>query len=999
MHRSMKDVHPKFNLATAGRWSTLLLYLGLCLSAAPNARAEFDRQPLHESLRRDAAIRAIDFVDANSGWAVGERGALWHTDNGGKSWQMQETPVLGDLGNLETVSFIDSETGWAAGGNTQPYTHLSRGVLLRTDDGGDHWSVWTKDPLPKIKKIKFSNLQHGIAWTARSPLYPHGLLVTEDGGRSWSALRDERASGWECAAFLNATTGCVASANQRGSMRNGRLHAASAPANAARWHCLCMRDGEAGYALDASGVLHATEDGGATWQPRSTAVYPAGFTPHSIETKGTHIWIAGNPGNYILASHDGGITWQRHPTGQPFSVWDLHFIDESIGWAAGDFGSILFTDDGGRHWSIQRQARERVAVLGIFKAAPDVPLEALAKLSVAEGYSSGVTLFGHSTISPTVPLDDPLNREKEAAILAGINTVDQTFAARNGMVDPFARRPDRAIAAFESHLVRQLRLYRPDVVLTHSARREDPLGFQINQAVFRAVERAAQMAGESPTEAPAWRVRKVYAALPAKRAGTLAISTRRWDLNLGQTLSEFVRPARTLLNSFPEPTVDTVSFDLLLNQVPQGRGGGPFFSGIHVVPDGPARRASIPPERQAAVDPRREESRNDVLRAILASAGAGQPSLSAWRAQIHRAASQLTTQQAACVLMDVASEQFVQGKGPLAAETLALLIDHAPNDPLATAAWNWLLTYRASGEFLHRFGAAETDSVQPVATEIGGDAAVPTSATAWGDRLERTQPDLFADPRIQFPIAAAYRRDGETRRAERTALILARSQWLPPYCHRGTEEISLAPDRVTAAAIPRWVAEPAQTKPYLDGRLNESCWQRAAEGAIRLEERTTAAPLLTVVRVCFDEQYLYFGIECEKSPGVTYEKPPRARRRDMPLETHDRLQICIDIDRDYATSYRFTVDSRGCTHDQLWKDPTWDPAWFVATTESDAQWVCELAIPLDALSDQKRSSDRIWACGVQRIVPDGAFLSWTLPASRHIDPAGFGHLQLPAWID
>ena len=998
MLRSMKYVLPKFNLAPAGRWSTLLPLLGLCLGAAPSARAEIDRQPLQESLRRDAAIRAIDFVDAKSGWAAGEGGALWHTDDGGKHWQMQKTPALC---NLETVSFIDAKPGWAAGGNTEPYTHGSRGVLLRTDDGGVHWSVWTKDPLPKIKKIKFSNLQQGIAWTARSPLYPHGLLVTEDGGRSWSALRDEGASGWECAAFLNATTGCVASANQRGSMRNGRLHAAHAPANAARWHCLCMRDAEAGYALDASGVLHATQDGGATWQARSPAVYPAGFTPHSMETKGTHIWIAGNPGNYILASDDGGITWQRHPTGQPFPLWDLHFIDDGVGWAAGDFGSILFTDDGGGHWSIQRQARERVAVLGIFKAAPDVPLEALAQLSVAEGYSSGVTLFGHSAISPTVPLDDPYNREREAVILAGINTVDQTFAARNGMVDPSAVATERAIAAFESHLVRQLRLYRPDVLLTHptSSRREDPLGFQINQAVFRAVERAAQVTGNASIEAPAWRVRKVYAALPAKRAGTLAISTRRWELNLGQTPAEFVRPARTLLNSFPEPGVDTVSFALLLNQLPQGRGGGQFFAGIHVVPGGPARRALIQPERQASVDPRREESRNDVLRAILASAGAGQPSLSAWRTQIHQAASQLTTHQVARVLVDVASEQFVQGKGPLAAETLALLIDHTPNDPLATAAWNWLLTYRASGEFLHRFGEAETDSVQPVATEIGGDAAVPTSATAWGDRLERTRPDLFADPRIQFALAAAYRRDGETRRADRTALVLARAQWLPTYCQRGTEEISLAPDRVEAAAIPRWVAERARTKPYLDGRLNESCWQRAAEGAIRLEERTTAAPLSTVVRVCFDEQYLYFGIECEKSPGVTYKKPPRARRRDMPLATHDRLQICIDIDRDYATSYRFTVDSRGCTHDQLWKDPTWDPAWFVATTETDAQWVCELAIPHDALSDQKRSVDRIWACGVQRIVPGRAFSSWTLPASPHVDPAGFGHLQLPAWID
>ena len=442
-----------------------------------------------------------------------------------------------------------------------------------------------------------------------------------------------------------------------------------------------------------------------------------------------------------------------------------------------------------------------------------------------------------------------------------------------------------------------------------------------------------------------------------------------------------------------------LSFALLLNNLPQGRGGGQFFGGMHLAAGGPARRKLVDHPAATALGPHRRGDRADILRAILASAGAGQPSLAAWRAQIHRAASELPPHQAAQVLIDVAIEHLIGGQAPLAAETLALLIDHFPNDPLAPAAWSWLVTYRASGEFLHRFGRAETDAAQLASTKPGGGVTSNAAGIAEGDRLERTAPALFADPRIQFSLAAAYRREGETRRAERIALMLARAPWLESYSKRSSEELILSGERTPGEAAPQWIAVAAKSKPYLDGRLDEPCWQRSAAESIELKDRNTTTGLSTRVRVCFDEQYLYFGIESEKSPEIAYEKAPAARRRDASVEAHDRVEIFIDIDRDYATSYRLTVDSRGCTHDQLWIDASWDPLWFVAATETTSHWRCELAIPLDALSEQNRTEDRVWACGVQRIIPGVTFQSWTGPASPQVDPIGFGHLQLPASID
>src|SRR5437879_5338350 len=62
------------------RASSLALALGLALSAPASARADlrnFDDAPLH----------AIQFVDAQEGWAVGDEGVVWHTIDGGKKWE------------------------------------------------------------------------------------------------------------------------------------------------------------------------------------------------------------------------------------------------------------------------------------------------------------------------------------------------------------------------------------------------------------------------------------------------------------------------------------------------------------------------------------------------------------------------------------------------------------------------------------------------------------------------------------------------------------------------------------------------------------------------------------------------------------------------------------------------------------------------------------------------------------------------------------------------
>ncbi|MEC7501432.1 MAG: YCF48-related protein [Planctomycetota bacterium] len=1002
------------------------LILGVVILAAASASHAAEQQiEMSESdaeLRGDATICDITFLDSHVGWAVGERGAIWHTSDGGMQWNTQEAPVEC---TLHSVSFVDDRIGWAAGGWTEPYTHISRGEILRTVDGGKHWTIWSKDPLPRIKKIQFFNRKDGIALVAASPLYPHGLLVTTDGGQSWSAPPSDHPTRWECGDFESLTAGHLVGKNGFGAMRTDRVDKQdiemSNPASN-NWIGIRRADAQVGYALACSGDLYFTHQNGRRWEFRSKVALPDGFSPEALEAHGRHLWICGSPGNLILYSGDGGMHWETQSTGQSLPLRAVHFASPEQGWAAGAMGTILHTQNGGASWQIQQQRRKRAALLGVFATARAVPLEIFSQLSAGEGYSSSVMLLGHTPLTPSVPLDDASTREREALLHSGVNIVDQGFRVpispawiNANSPEPISGRPvtaglcqppyskENLILAFESHIERQIRLVRPDVVVTHPAthRRRDPLGFQINQAVLRAVDRAAtETATEaSTTRLPPWQVRKVLAYLPPRHSGGISISTRRWMLPLASTLSDYTQRSHALLEVFPRRVESVSHFSVILNKLPQGRGGSDFFSGLYLTPGGGSRRL-LAADRSVPIDALRQRAgRADILKSVLASAGAGQPSSAAWRAQIHRAAAELPIDQAAQLLVHIAAENFTRGNAPLAAETLGMLIDHAPEHPLASAAWKWLATYKMSGEFQYQ----DDNQAADAAGDVQLVNALPISEqndvapSAWGERLQRARPVLFRDPRIQLPLAAAFRQEGKLHEAERVAMLLAQANWLGKYtgCSHSEDNLSTAK---SAAAAPTWTAMRVRSKPYLDGKLDDPCWATEGNG-IALLDRTGTTDAPTQVQVCFDPQFLYFAIRCRKAEGVAYASPPPARGRDANLNNHDRVQILLDIDRDYATCYRLTVDSRGCTHDQLWMDATWDPEWYVAQAANETHWTCELAIPLAALSDQKGTTKRQWACGVQRILPDRGFQSWTIPASLEIEPAGFGHLQLPASMD
>src|SRR5690606_13949761 len=93
---------------------------GLQLSStdamAQPARRTLPTQSLATSvppLLDDAGLHDVQFVGQRRGWAVGDRGVIWRTDDGGESWQRLASGV--DC-PLRSVCFLTDRVGWVVGG-------------------------------------------------------------------------------------------------------------------------------------------------------------------------------------------------------------------------------------------------------------------------------------------------------------------------------------------------------------------------------------------------------------------------------------------------------------------------------------------------------------------------------------------------------------------------------------------------------------------------------------------------------------------------------------------------------------------------------------------------------------------------------------------------------------------------------------------------------------------------------------------------------------------
>lgn len=105
--------------------------------------------------------------------AVGERGRIFYSDDIAKNWKQSSTP---SLSTLTAVTFINENIGIAVG---------HRGVILKSSDGGISWNnVKVDDDDPQAILNVWMRGDHGIAVGAYG-----NYLETDDQGNTWRRLK------------------------------------------------------------------------------------------------------------------------------------------------------------------------------------------------------------------------------------------------------------------------------------------------------------------------------------------------------------------------------------------------------------------------------------------------------------------------------------------------------------------------------------------------------------------------------------------------------------------------------------------------------------------------------------------------------------------------------------------------------------------------------------------------------------------------------------------
>lgn len=1033
-------------VASYCRWTSYVAVIAFATLAG--GLPAFGEEPAPATFLPDAELTDLCFVDPDHGWAVGDRGAIWRTRDGGKAWKLQPCPVNC---RLEAVSFIDAQNGWTVGSRIQPYTHQRSAVVLRTRDGGARWTELRSDTLPGLRVVKFFDARNGWAAGDGSALYPAGVFRTSDGGQSWTPLSKGGGSGWVAGDFRDARSGALAGiAGEQGLAVGVEIRPTRTGDLGARYlRKLKLGPATTGWLVGDGGLVLATRDSGFSWTEPTTpfpTAWSQQFDFRALAVLGSHCWIAGAPGTAVFHSPDGGQTWQRDATGQTAPLRALHFLDENRGWAVGAWGTILATRDGGKTWRPQHQGGTRAGLLAIVGSAERTPWEALAHLGGNEGYLSAVEVLGRSdALSDSSAARSARFRLHEGVVAAGGGVADTAWRfpapdpalahSTESLLDFWNRSTDgKAAELAEEHLVRRIRQWRPEVILTEdvSPRGDDPLGRLTSQLVLTAAAKAGDAAvyPQQLTDgllAP-WSPRKVISSSTGERGGEFQLAPSQWATRLGCPLAEQAENGRALLAGELTVPPPVLRFSLLVDRLPQGMGARDFFSGLALAPGGEARRQLADPPATALGDVARIAQRRHNAQQLIQRVGAEASGGQAWLGQAEELTKDLGGRAAGEILFQLGRRYHQAGQSELAADAFERLLTRSPEHPLADRAAVWLVQYFASEEVAWRHRKASnydvrlttlaaepttSDADQPAgrvklaadavgqkpqgqAIGFGGSAApelAPSQrasrAIEWAKRLEKADSLVYSSPAVRFPLLAALGKPGQARSGDNLLSSVLGSRdpaWMA--CAQAEQWIAskqgIPPKKVISCS-------PAAVRPQLDGRLDDALW-RGAKPVALTNPAGNDAEWPAVAALAYDAEFFYVALSCRKIAGVSYPADASTRTYDSPLEKQDHVRILLDLDRDYASYYSLGVDQHGFTADDCFGDATWNPTWYVAAGGDSEWWTAEIAIPWSELRMTPPRARDIWAIGLQRSAPGGRFQAASQPAAATIRPEGFALL-------
>jgi hypothetical protein len=596
------------------------------------------------------------------------------------------------------------------------------------------------------------------------------------------------------------------------------------------------------------------------------------------------------------------------------------------------------------------------------------------------------------------------------------------------------------------HLLRQavlaIRTWQPEVVIADSLvgtdSAADALALHAAKEAFAAATDPQRFPEQiSVLGLKPWSAKKLYALTQGAKGVPVLMDQSSFHQTLSDSPKDYAETATRVLAG-DRALTDRRAFAIVAHRLAGAEQHGSLMEGIVLARGGAARR----PETGGPADPTAIEERKQAAQArrrIEGITSLDDPNLggpSKYVAMLGSELKRMPDDMAARTAHAVGSRLAGDGKWGEAREVFGLLASRYPGHPLAIEGFRWLTRYHASSEARRRTEIQQKLTIKTVSFDLlpGATKVIATSGTAvdtsgaqvvedqyrlyspeavlqWHQACLDLEPKLLAygpvysrDPAAWLCFLAARRHVGRHNDAlsgireyfKNAQGAAAMPPGVDPWRDSLAAELWLT-DRtqVPLAPKPLGTSQRSELRPLLDGKLDDACWRDAKPVVLNGLSKDMAESFRSDVRYAHDNQFLYVAVSCSHPEGLRVE-PVSRRTRDADLTGHDRVDLLLDLDRDYQTYYRFQVDHRGCIAEDCWGDRSWNPKYFVAFHSTATGWSAELAIPLHELTAELPSHGRTWAMNATRVVPGKGVQTWSGPVDSSPRPEGMGLLQFRA---
>jgi len=329
-------------------------------------------------------VQSMKLLTPQVGWAQSGQHLYWTTDDGAH-WK-DIAPSKSPKESIGGVFFLDSSNGWVLLSYPDEKDEQQYRMAI-THDAGATWSTtpmklpWNAQNFAGGAEIFFLDTLRGWMNVKLSHgLIPAGarLLVTQDGGKTWTAPNGEPGWAGRSMCFFNQTDGVLAGGGTEGTelwvthdgSRNWQRSELKAPKGTAppdatfpTYGSPVCEDSKRGFLpVTFSGseegsafVLFATSDSGRTWKadrvlPNMPDTSPGEITPSAVADSILMVatW-SGGEANLASVAPSGAMSHIKL-SGALKAVSSLSFADHLHGWAATLHG-MYSTSDGGATWT------------------------------------------------------------------------------------------------------------------------------------------------------------------------------------------------------------------------------------------------------------------------------------------------------------------------------------------------------------------------------------------------------------------------------------------------------------------------------------------------------------------------------------------------------------------------------------------------------------------------------------------------------------------------